>query len=101
MPGPTGAGSAEASLTREAALKLRCDGARTPLLGPDPLHLRLTTREREVAALVLAGLSDPRSPGKLWLSTRIVNNSLGRVCHTRDIHSRAQLAELVAGRADR
>ncbi|MFC9918070.1 helix-turn-helix transcriptional regulator [Agromyces binzhouensis] len=82
---------AAADLRRAAELSAACEGARTPLLrfseGAEPL----TPREREVASLAAQGLSSNEIAGRLFLSTRTVDNHLQSTYAKLGIRGRREL----------
>ena len=92
--------SAKASLVRAAVLAAACEGARTPALQAGKLLSLLTAREREVAALAVAGAPSRQIAGRLGLSVRTVDNYLGRTYAKLGISGRAELATLL-NRVDR
>ncbi|KWV30122.1 LuxR family transcriptional regulator [Micromonospora rifamycinica] len=81
--------SAATAHERLAALLARCDRLRTPAL--DALRPALSARELEVAGLAAAGATSRVIAGRLFLSTRTVENHLQRVYGKLGITSRAQL----------
>jgi DNA-binding NarL/FixJ family response regulator len=85
---------AQAARTRAWTLAQRCQGARTPalvnLLLPD-----LTGRQREIAGLATAGLTNREIADRLTLSMRTVANHLGAVYERLGINDRAALAEIL------
>ncbi|MFJ6195447.1 LuxR C-terminal-related transcriptional regulator [Micromonospora sp. NPDC092111] len=82
----TSAGAAHELL---AALLARCDQIRTPAL--DALRPTLTERELEIAVLAAAGVTSRVIAGRLFLSTRTVENHLQRVYSKLGITGRAEL----------
>lgn len=89
---------AAASTRRRTELAARCDDPRTPALAwagpPDDL----TGREREVADLASAGLSSREIADRLGITTRTVDNLLGRVYVKLGVSGRRELTELLGGR---
>jgi DNA-binding CsgD family transcriptional regulator len=73
-------------------LLAQCEGARTPALSRARTVVPLTDREREIAMLAAAGLSDRAIAERLFLSVRTVGNHLGRVYDKLGVSSRAELA---------
>jgi DNA-binding CsgD family transcriptional regulator len=61
----------------------------------------LSSREREVAQLVARGMSSPEIGELLHLSSRTVDNHLGRIYAKLGLSSRLQLATWFARSADR
>jgi DNA-binding CsgD family transcriptional regulator len=61
--------------------------------------LPLTVREREIANLVAAGLSNREIAERLTVSVRTVEGHLYRACIKLDISDREELAALIRGGA--
>ena len=59
--------------------------------------LPLTVREREIANLVAAGLSNRDIADRLTVSVRTVEGHLYRACIKLDISDREELAALIRG----
>jgi DNA-binding CsgD family transcriptional regulator len=57
----------------------------------------LTTREREIATLVIAGRANEEIASQLHLSLRTVQNNLGRVFAKVGVSGRADLTRDVLG----
>jgi DNA-binding CsgD family transcriptional regulator len=94
----SGSSAAAAQAAEQARrLRSRCPRAVTPLLGLAAGHLALTVREREVAALAAAGRSSPAIARSLRISTRTVDNHLGRVYTKLGLRGRADLATVFPG----
>lgn len=85
---------------RAVALAARCGPARTPALQLIDPPVELTPREREVADLAAAGLLSKQIASKLGVTTRTVDNLLGRTYAKLDIGGRQDLIDLF-GRAPR
>jgi len=83
---------AAASANRLAAA---CGGIRTPALELAVNPLPLTVREREIANLVAAGLSNRDIADRLTVSVRTVEGHLYRACIKLDISDRDELAALI------
>jgi DNA-binding CsgD family transcriptional regulator len=86
--------------TMEAAaiahrLAAECGGIRTPALDIAAYPLPLTVREREIANLVGAGLSNKEIADRLVVSVRTVEGHLYRACVKLDISDREQLAATI------
>ena len=80
------------AVARAAELELECEGALTEgLLAFREGIEALTDREREVASLVATGLASREVAEQLSLSTRTVDNLLGRVYRKLDIPGRPGL----------
>jgi ATP/maltotriose-dependent transcriptional regulator MalT len=76
---------------RARRLRSRCPEAVTPLLSLARDQLALTHREREIASLAAAGRSSPDIARILHISTRTVDNHLGRIYAKLGIAGRADL----------
>jgi DNA-binding CsgD family transcriptional regulator len=85
---------ASVSLERAVALAGACEGAQTPLLDPADRGGVLTPREREVVMLAMAGDASRRIAERLSLSTRTVDNYLGRAYAKLGIAGRDELQAL-------
>jgi DNA-binding CsgD family transcriptional regulator len=72
-----------------------CGGAVTPALRNTTDHLPLTPREREIANLVAAGLSNSAIAERLYVSVRTVEGHIYRAFTKLDLASRDELAALV------
>jgi DNA-binding NarL/FixJ family response regulator len=83
---------AAAAATRLAA---ECGGIRTPALELAAHPLPLTVREREIANLVAAGLSNRDIADRLVVSVRTVEGHLYRACIKLDISDREDLATMI------
>jgi DNA-binding CsgD family transcriptional regulator len=91
--------AARTSAARASALVGRCEGARTPALRLLDRPPRLTPREREIAGMVAAGLSNRVIAERLVLSVRTVDNHLQHVFDKLGVRSRGELRSVV-GAAD-
>jgi DNA-binding CsgD family transcriptional regulator/tetratricopeptide (TPR) repeat protein len=87
--------SAKAAVVRAGAFAAACEGARTPALQAGRLRSLLTAREREVAALAVAGVPSRQIAGRLGLSVRTVDNYLGRAYAKLGISGRTELATML------
>jgi len=76
-------------------LAAQCGGVRTPALELATHPLPLTVREREIANLVAAGLSNRDIADRLTVSVRTVEGHLYRACTKLDISDREDLAGLI------
>jgi DNA-binding CsgD family transcriptional regulator len=76
-------------------LAAQCGGIRTPALELAAHPLPLTVREREIANLVAAGLSNRDIADRLTVSVRTVEGHLYRACIKLDISDREELAALI------
>ncbi|HEY6474854.1 MAG TPA: LuxR C-terminal-related transcriptional regulator [Acidimicrobiales bacterium] len=91
-----GSGRAASSAARTATgYAERCDGGR-PVIDATAGPVRLTKREREVAALVVAGNSTKEIAARLYLSPRTVENHLHRAYTKLGVADRAALAGALA-----
>jgi len=86
------AGEAGGTANRLAAT---CGGLRTPALELAGSPLPLTVREREIANLVAAGLSNRDISERLTLSVRTVEGHLYRACTKLECADRDQLAAVI------
>ncbi|MFI5714627.1 LuxR C-terminal-related transcriptional regulator [Nocardia sp. NPDC051750] len=78
-------------------LAAACGGAATPALRDAAQPLPLTSREREIANLVAAGLSNRQIADRLTVSVRTVEGHLYRACTKLDVTDRESLAALLRG----
>ncbi|WP_433660264.1 LuxR C-terminal-related transcriptional regulator [Nocardia sp. CA-128927] len=83
-----------ASANRLAAA---CGGASTPALRQAAQPLPLTGREREIANLVAAGLTNRQIADRLTVSVRTVEGHLYRACIKMDVTDRESLGALMRG----
>ena len=72
-----------------------CGGARTPAILAADQPLPLTAREREIANLVAAGMSNREIAERLTLSVRTVEGHIYRACTKFDVADREELAALI------
>lgn len=79
------------------ALRLaeRCGGATTPAIKTAARPLPLTPREREIAELIAAGLSNREIAEQLVLSVRTVEGHVYRACFKLDVADRDELGKLI------
>ncbi|MCX5041980.1 LuxR C-terminal-related transcriptional regulator [Aldersonia sp. NBC_00410] len=82
---------AAAAANRNAA---ECGGAMTPALRVSAQPLPLTAREREIANLVAAGLTNKQIAERIFVSVRTVEGHLYRACAKLDVTDRDALAAL-------
>src|SRR5262249_58606594 len=87
--------SARASAARARVLLAHCPGARTPAIATAVEAEALTEREREIAVLASAGLSNRAIAERLVISVRTVENQLQRSYGKLGINSRRELAALL------
>jgi DNA-binding CsgD family transcriptional regulator len=81
-----------ANAGRLAAL---CGGLRTPAVVAAAHPLPLTMREREIATLVAAGLSNKSIAARLTVSVRTVEGHIYRACSKLDVSDRSELATVL------
>jgi DNA-binding NarL/FixJ family response regulator len=86
--------SAESS-ARALRLAELCGGATTPAIRSAARPLPVTSREREIVALVAEGLSNREIAERLTLSVRTVEGHLYRACTKLDVTDRDELAKVV------
>lgn len=91
-------GSALGQAHRAEELADRCGGAATPALLGCLEQLPLTDREREIVALLAAGVSSRAVAQRLRLSVRTVEGHVYRAMSKTGATSRAELIELVRRR---
>ena len=91
----TEAAVAEQELRR---LGVRTWARQAATLGNDPLSA-LTAREREIAALIAAGASNPDIASQLFVSRKTVERHVSNVLAKLGTRNRAQLAALVSQQA--
>ena len=72
-----------------------CGGLCTPALRSPAVPVRLTGRQREIAELVAAGLSNREIADRLMTSVRTVEGHLYRACHRVGAKSRNDLAAIM------
>lgn len=87
--------SSAESAARALRLAAQCGGAATPAIRRAARPLPLTSREREIAALVADGLSNREIAQRLTVSTRTVEGHIYRACIKLDITDRDELAKIV------
>jgi DNA-binding NarL/FixJ family response regulator len=73
----------------------RCGGARTPALMAASSPLPFRDREREIALLAAAGLTNRAIADRLQLSVRTVESHVYRACTRLGLADRAALAAAV------
>jgi DNA-binding CsgD family transcriptional regulator len=93
-----GTRSARASGGHAAAVWSRCSAAPAPWLTGARVGVSLTTRERQVAALAAAGLSDAAIAARLRISIRTVQTHLGHAYEKLGSAGRSDLAARLADR---
>jgi DNA-binding CsgD family transcriptional regulator len=83
------------SAARALRLADLCGGAVTPAIRAAAQPLPVTSREREIALLVAAGLSNREIAERLTLSVRTVEGHVYRACFKLDAADRDELAKLM------
>jgi DNA-binding CsgD family transcriptional regulator len=83
------------SAARALRLASLCGGAVTPAIKSAAQPLPVTSREREIALLVAAGLSNKEIAERLTLSVRTVEGHVYRACFKLDAADRDELAKLM------
>jgi DNA-binding CsgD family transcriptional regulator/tetratricopeptide (TPR) repeat protein len=84
------------SAARALKLAARCGGAITPAIRSAARPLPLSPREREIAAMIAAGLSNREIADKLVVSVRTVEGHIYRACIKLDVSDRDDLAAIVS-----
>jgi DNA-binding NarL/FixJ family response regulator len=89
--------------TEAAARALRlagiCGGATTPAIRAAARPLPISSREREIAALIAEGLSNREIADKLTVSVRTVEGHIYHACIKLDVSDREELAAIVVRNA--
>ncbi|MBC9719140.1 AAA family ATPase [Streptomyces sp. TRM66268-LWL] len=88
-------GSAGTEAAAADRLAADCQGLRTPALLAFARPLPLTRREREIALLAAAGLTNQQIADRLTLSVRTVEGHLYRLSAKLGVTSRAELARVL------
>jgi ATP/maltotriose-dependent transcriptional regulator MalT len=83
------------SAARSLRLAAQCGGATTPAIRSAARPLPVTSREREVAALVAAGLTNREIAERLVVSVRTVEGHIYRACIKLDVVDREDLGKIV------
>jgi DNA-binding NarL/FixJ family response regulator len=86
--------SAESS-ARAMRLATQCGGAATPAIRSAARPLPVTSREREIASLVAAGLTNKEIAERLTVSIRTVEGHIYRACIKLDVADRDELAKII------
>jgi DNA-binding CsgD family transcriptional regulator len=84
------------SAARATQLAERCGGAITPAIRSAARPLPLSAREREIGAMIAAGLSNREIADKLLVSVRTVEGHIYRACIKLDVSDRDDLAAIVS-----
>jgi DNA-binding CsgD family transcriptional regulator len=88
-----------AAAARAEELRSRCDGAWTPALADSRTPLPLTHRERDIAMLAAAGLSNREIAARLFIGVRTVEGHLNRAFPKLGITKRSELTEVLGNHA--
>jgi DNA-binding NarL/FixJ family response regulator len=80
---------------RAQRLANRCGGAATPAVKIAARPLPVTDREREIAELIAAGLTNKEIAEQLTLSIRTVEGHVYRACYKLGVTDRDELSELM------
>lgn len=83
------------SSARALRLSDQCGGAATPAIKAAARPLPVTAREREIAELIAAGLTNKEIAEQLTLSIRTVEGHVYRACFKLDVADRDELAKLI------
>jgi DNA-binding NarL/FixJ family response regulator len=83
------------SAARALRLAAQCGGATTPATRLAAQPLPVTSREREIAAMVAEGLSNREIAERLTVSIRTVEGHIYRACIKLDVSDRDELAKIV------
>jgi DNA-binding CsgD family transcriptional regulator len=83
------------SAARALRLAAQCGGATTPAIRSAAKPLPVTSREREIVALIAEGLSNREIAERLTLSVRTVEGHIYRACIKLDVTDRDELAKVV------
>ena len=83
------------SAARALRLATQCGGAVTPAIKSAARPLPVTSREREIAALVAAGLSNREIAEQLTVSVRTVEGHVYHACFKLDVADRDELAKVM------
>jgi len=84
-----------ASAARAQRLATECGGAATPAIQSAAHPLPVSSREREIAMLIAAGLSNREIAERLTVSVRTVEGHVYRACSKLNVADRDQLAQLM------
>jgi DNA-binding CsgD family transcriptional regulator len=84
------------SAARALRLAAQCGGAVTPAIRSAAQPLPVTSREREIASLIAAGLSNREIAERLTVSIRTVEGHIYRACIKLDVTDRDELGKIVS-----
>jgi DNA-binding CsgD family transcriptional regulator len=80
---------------RALRLAAACGGVLTPAVRAAAAPLPVTSREREIAAMVAAGLTNREIAERLVVSVRTVEGHIYRACIKLDVTDREELGKIV------
>jgi DNA-binding NarL/FixJ family response regulator len=83
------------SAARALRLAAQCGGATTPATRLAAQPLPVTSREREIAAMIAQGLSNREIAERLTVSVRTVEGHIYRACIKLDVSDRDELAKII------
>jgi DNA-binding NarL/FixJ family response regulator len=83
------------SAARALRLAAQCGGATTPATRLAAQPLPVTSREREIAAMIAEGLSNREIAERLTVSVRTVEGHIYRACIKLDVSDRDELAKII------
>jgi DNA-binding NarL/FixJ family response regulator len=86
--------SSEAA-ARALRLAAQCGGVTTPAIRSAARPLPISSREREIAALIAEGLSNREIAERLTVSVRTVEGHVYRACIKLDVTDRDELAKII------
>jgi DNA-binding NarL/FixJ family response regulator len=84
------------SSARAFRLAAQCGGAVSPAIRSTGQPLPVTSREREIASLIAAGLSNREIADRLTVSVRTVEGHIYRACIKLDVTDRDELAKIIS-----
>jgi DNA-binding CsgD family transcriptional regulator len=84
------------SAARTLRLAAQCGGAVSPAIRSAAQPLPVTSREREIASLIAAGLSNREIAEQLTVSVRTVEGHIYRACIKLDVTDRDELGKIVS-----
>jgi DNA-binding CsgD family transcriptional regulator len=84
------------SAARALRLAAQCGGAVSPAIRSAAQPLPVTSREREIASLIAAGLSNREIAERLTVSVRTVEGHIYRACTKLDVTDRDELGKIVS-----
>jgi DNA-binding CsgD family transcriptional regulator len=84
------------SAARALRLAAQCGGAVSPAIRAAAQPLPVTSREREIASFIAAGLSNREIAERLTVSVRTVEGHIYRACIKLDVTDRDELGKIVS-----